>query len=93
MDPVLPEPLSALMRATPYCVTHLNTKEPPPTMATSYTLRCLTILPKMHVKVFLHGLFALHCVGKPETTLLTLHWHTIVEEMYYVWTMSGENLS
>jgi hypothetical protein len=60
-------------------------------MATPYTLRCLTVLPKVRVKMFLHGLLALRRVGESETTLLTLHGHTIVKEMYYVRVMSAQN--
>ena len=60
-------------------------------MATPYALRCLTILPKVHVKMLLHSLLALRRVGESETTLLTLHGHTIVKEMYYVRAMPAQN--
>ena len=60
-------------------------------MATPYALRCLAILPKVHVKMFLHCLLSLRRVGESETTLLTLHGHTFVKEMYYVWAMPAHN--
>jgi hypothetical protein len=41
--------------------------------------------------MFLHGLLALRRVGESETTLLTLHGHTIIKEMYYVRAMSAQN--
>jgi hypothetical protein len=59
-------------------------------MSTTYTLRSLTILPEMRVKVLLHGFLALCRIGEPETTLFTLYRHAIVEKMYYVRTMSVE---
>ena len=76
-----------------YCVAHLSTKEPTATMTSTNALRCLTVLPEMHIEMFLHGSLVLCRVGKSETTLLTLYGHTVIEKMYYVRAMSAGKVS
>jgi hypothetical protein len=62
-------------------------------MTPTNTLRCLTVLPEMHIEMLLHGSLVLCGVGKSETTLLTLYGHTVIEKMYYVRAMSARNVS
>ncbi len=62
-------------------------------MTAANTLRCLTVLPEMHIKMLLHGLLALCCVGKSEATLLTLYRHTVIEKMHYARAMSARKVS
>lgn len=67
--------------------THLESDKPTTTMAATGVLLSLTVLPEMHVKMFLHVLFTQHRIRKSDATLFTLNRQTTINKRN-IWTTS-----
>lgn len=67
--------------------THFESDKPTATMAATNALISLTVLLKMHVKMFLHVLFTHHRIRKSDATLFTLNRQTTIN-IRNIWTTS-----
>ena len=61
---------------------YLYANEPATAVAAANRLACLPVLSEVHIHVVFHILLPCRSVRESNTTLLTLYWEAIKEEMH-----------